>query len=155
DGPLVRANPRGMKAYDTIYIGGEWTRPSGKGSFDVVDASTEDIIGRVPAADAADADRAVRAARAAFDGWSRTPPAARAAALQKIQAGIAERSAEIAQTIASEVGMPLPLSAMIQAGLPALTFGSAAELATGYAFEEKTGNSIVVREPVGVVGCIT
>jgi betaine-aldehyde dehydrogenase len=144
-----------MKTYDKLYIGGEWTAPSGKGSFDVIDASTEEVMGRIPAGNAADVDRAVRAARAAFDAWSRTTPAVRAEYLQKIQAGIAARSPEIAETIAAEVGMPIALSTMIQAGLPTLTFGSAAQLATTYEFEEKTGNSIVVKEPVGVVGCIT
>ncbi len=144
-----------MKTYDKHYIGGEWTPPSGEGSFDVVDASTEEIIGRVPAGDAADVDRAVRAARAAFDAWSRTTPAERAQYLQKIQAGLAARTPEIAETISAEVGMPIALSKMIQAGLPTLTFGSAAQLATSYAFEEQSGNSIVVKEAVGVVGCIT
>jgi aldehyde dehydrogenase (NAD+) len=144
-----------MKTYDKHYIGGEWTPSSGKGSFDVTDASTEEVIGRVPAGDAADVDRAVRAAKAAFDGWSRTAPAERAAYLQKIQAGIAGRTKEIAETIAAEVGMPLALSTMIQAGLPTLTFASAAQLASSYVFEEQSGNSVVVREPVGVVGCIT
>ncbi len=144
-----------MKTHDKHYIGGEWTPPSGKGSFDVVDASTEASMGRVPAGDAADVDRAVRAARAAFDGWSRTPAAERAAYLLQIQAGIAARSTEIAETIAGEVGMPLSLSAMIQAGLPALTFGAAAQIASTYVFEEQAGNSLVVKEPVGVVGCIT
>jgi len=144
-----------MKTYDKHYIGGEWTPPSGKGSFDVTNASTEEVMGRVPAGDAADVDRAVRAAKAAFDGWSRTAPAERAAYLQKIQAGIAARTTEIAETIAAEVGMPIALSTMIQAGLPTLTFGSAAQLATSYSFEEQSGNSVVVKEPVGVVGCIT
>ena len=51
--------------------------------------------------------------------------------------------------------MPLPLSTMIQAGLPTMTFGSAAQLAATYQFEEQVGNSLVVREPIGVVGCIT
>jgi len=144
-----------MKTYDKIYIGGEWTPPSGKGSFDVIDAGTEEVMGRVPRGDGADLDRAVRAARAAFDGWSRTPAAERAEYLQKIQAGIAARGAEIAETVAREVGMPLPLSTMIQAGLPTMTFGSAAQLAATYPFEEQVGNSLVVREPIGVVGCIT
>ena len=144
-----------MKTYDKLYIGGEWTPPSGKGSFDVVNASTEEVMGRIPAGDAADVDRAVRAARAAFDAWSRTSPADRAGYLQKIQAGIAARTTEIAETIAAEVGMPIALSTMIQAGLPTLTFGSAAQLATTYTFEEQSGNSVVVKEPVGVVGCIT
>jgi len=144
-----------MKTYDKHYIGGEWTPPSGKGSFDVINASTEEVMGRVPAGDAADVDRAVRAARAAFDGWSRTTPAERAGYLLKIQAALVARTAEIAETIAGEVGMPLPLSTMIQAGLPTLNFGAAAQLATTYVFEEQAGNSVVVKEPVGVVGCIT
>ena len=144
-----------MKTYDKHYIGGEWTPSTGSGSFDVIDASTEAVMGRVPAGSAADVDRAVTAARAAFDAWSRTPPAERAAYLQKIQAGIAARTKEIAETIASEVGMPLPLSTMIQAGLPTLTFGASAQLATSYVFEEQSGNSVVVKEAVGVVGCIT
>src|SRR5262252_9441672 len=144
-----------MKTYDKLYIGGEWTPASGKGSFDVIDASTEEVMGKVPKGDASDADRAVRAARAAFDGWARTPPAERSEYLQKIQAGLGARAQEIAETIAREVGMPLPLSNMIQAGLPTLTFGSAAQLAASYEFEEQAGNSLVVREPIGVVGCIT
>jgi aldehyde dehydrogenase (NAD+) len=144
-----------MKAHDKIYIGGEWVAPSGKGAFDVIDASTEEVMGRIPAGDAADVDRAVKAARAAFDGWSRTAPAERAAYLSKIQAGLGARMQEIAETVAREVGMPLSLSNMIQAGLPTMCFGSMAELAPTVAHEEKTGNSIVVREPVGVVACIT
>jgi aldehyde dehydrogenase (NAD+) len=144
-----------MKAHERIYIGGEWVAPSGKGAFDVIDASTEEVMGRVPAGDASDVDRAVKAARAAFDGWSRTAPAERAAYLQKIQAGLGARMQEIAETVAREVGMPLSLSQMIQAGLPTMHFGTYAELASTVAHEEKTGNSIVVREPVGVVACIT
>jgi acyl-CoA reductase-like NAD-dependent aldehyde dehydrogenase len=144
-----------MKTYDKLYIGGEWTPPSGKGTFDVINASTEEVMGKVPAGDAADVDRAVKAAKAAFEGWSRTSPAERAEYLQKIQAGLAARADEIAETIAGEVGMPLPLSKMIQAGLPTLTFGATAALAATYAFEEESGNSLVVKEPVGVVGCIT
>src|SRR5678815_5047449 len=43
----------------------------------------------------------------------------------------------------------------IQAGLPILTFGNYAKIAGEFAFEEKVGNSLVVRDPVGVVGAIT
>jgi betaine-aldehyde dehydrogenase len=144
-----------MKTYDKHYIGGQWVAPSGRGSFDVFDSSTEEVIGRVPAGDAADVGRAAQAARAAFDGWSRTSMRERADYLQKIQAGLAARGQEIANTIASEVGMPLGLSTMIQAGLPTLTFGAAAQIARDYRLEEEIGNSLVVKEPAGVVGCIT
>jgi acyl-CoA reductase-like NAD-dependent aldehyde dehydrogenase len=144
-----------MKVYDKLYIGGEWTPPSGKGSFDVINASTEEVMGKIPAGDANDVARAVKAARAAFDGWSRTPVAERVEYLQKIQAALAARTTEIAETVAGEVGMPLPLSTMIQAGLPTLSFGVQAQTASSYAFEETVGNSTIVKEPVGVVGCIT
>jgi len=144
-----------MKTHDKLYIGGRWVAPSGKGSFDVMNSATEEVVGRIPAGDATDVDRAVKAARAAFDGWSRTAPAERAGYLQKIQASLAARGQEIAQTIATEVGMPLQLSVMIQAGLPTLTFGAAAQFAREVPAEERIGNSVVVKEPVGVVGCIT
>jgi betaine-aldehyde dehydrogenase len=144
-----------MKTYDKIYIGGQWVAPAGKGTFDVLDSSSEELIGRIPAGNAADVDRAVKAARAAFDGWSRTPAAERAALMLKIQAGIVERTQEIARSVSAEVGMPLALSTMIQAGLPAMSFGAAAQLAALVEAEERVGNSLVVKEPVGVVGCIT
>ena len=51
--------------------------------------------------------------------------------------------------------MPLQLSTMIQAGLPAMDFGSMPTAVEETVFEEQVGNSLVVREPVGVVGCIT
>jgi aldehyde dehydrogenase (NAD+) len=144
-----------MKTHDKLYIGGQWVAPSGRGSFDVFDSSTEEVIGQIPAAGAADVDRAAKAARAAFDGWSRTSARERADYLQKIQAGLAARGQEIAKTVASEVGMPMGLSTMIQAGLPTLTFGAAAQIARDSQLEEKIGNSVVVQEPVGVIGCIT
>jgi aldehyde dehydrogenase (NAD+) len=144
-----------MKNHDKLYLGGEWVVPSGRGSFDVTDASTEEIIGRVPAGDAEDVSRAVRAARAAFDRWSRTTASERAVYLEKIQAALAARSPEIAETVAREVGMPLALSTMIQAGLPTLSFGAAAQIARSYEFESRVGSSIILKEPVGVVGCIT
>jgi betaine-aldehyde dehydrogenase len=144
-----------MKAYDKVYIGGEWTAPAASGSFEVTHSSTEEPLGRIPACGVADVDRAVKAARTAFDAWSRTPAAERAGYLRAIQAGIAARTQEIAETVASEVGMPITLSTMIQAGLPAMTFGSAADLAATVDAEERVGNSVVVKEAVGVVGCIT
>ncbi len=144
-----------MKVFDKIYIGGEWVPPTGKGKFDVIDSSTEEVIGSVPAGSAEDADKAVRRARAAFDAWSQTSVEERAKFIESIQAGLNGRMQEIAETIAAEVGMPIRLATMIQAGLPAMNCGSYAGIVRGYAFEETVGSSLVVREPVGVVACIT
>src|SRR5207237_5668827 len=95
------------------------------------------------------------AARPAFEQWSQVPAHERAEACAAIGAKLAERSEEIALLVSREVGMPLNLSAMIQAGLPAMDFSSMSAVAEETQWEEQVGNSLVVREPVGVVGCIT
>jgi len=140
---------------DRLYIDGAWTPSAGGGRIEVRSASTEEVIGTVPEGTPEDVDRAVRAAHRAFPAWSQTSVEERAAFLQAINLGLASRIDEIARLIASEVGMPLTMSTAIQAGLPVMTSGQMAQLVRDFAFEEEIGNSLVVREPVGVVGCIT
>ncbi|MHB1013406.1 MAG: aldehyde dehydrogenase family protein [Desulfobacteria bacterium] len=144
-----------MEVRETLYIDGRWVPSAGTGRIDVICGSTEEVMARIPEGNAADVDAAVRSARAAFDGWAATPVAGRAALLRKIQAGLKERSEEIGRIIAREVGMPLKLATMIQAGLPILSFGMFAEMLPGFQFEERVGHSLVVREPIGVVAAIT
>jgi acyl-CoA reductase-like NAD-dependent aldehyde dehydrogenase len=144
-----------MEVREKLYIDGRWVPSAGTGRIDVICGSTEEVMARIPEGNAADVDAAVRAARAAFEGWAATPVAERAAFLQKIQAGLKARSEEIGKIIAREVGMPLKLATMIQAGLPVLSFGIFAKLLPEFQFEERVGNSLVVREPVGVVAAIT
>ena len=140
---------------EKLYTNGEWVEPAGGGMLDVINSTTEEVMGRVPEGTAEDINRAVAAARRAFDSWSATSAAERAGFLQKISAGLVARQNEIAAIIASEVGMPLPLATMVQAGMPAMVMGSYAKLLGDYSFEEQIGNSLVVKEPVGVIGCIT
>jgi acyl-CoA reductase-like NAD-dependent aldehyde dehydrogenase len=144
-----------MQAYDNIYIDGRWVPSTGSGKLAVTDSATEEVIATVPEGSAADVDKAVAAARAAFPAWSALAKEERAAYLMKIHAGLEARTDEIATTIAKEVGMPIFLSNLIQAGLPKANFAVAAQLLGTYEFEETMGNALVVREAVGVVGCIT
>jgi acyl-CoA reductase-like NAD-dependent aldehyde dehydrogenase len=144
-----------MQERDRLYINGEWVASTGGGVIEVVNPATEEVIGRIPAGTAGDAAAAVAAARAAFAGWSGTAVEERAALLMQLARGLTARAEEIAATISCEVGMPLKLSRRIQAGLPAAVMGSCARLSSDYSFEERIGNSLVVKEPVGVVACIT
>ena len=112
-------------------------------------------MGRIPEGTPEDVDRAVAAARAAFETWSQTPLEERAELCAAIAGGLAARGDEIAALISQELGMPIELSTAIQAGLPTMTFGSMPQLVEEVAWEEQVGNSLVVREPVGVVGAIT
>ncbi|HEX5732290.1 MAG TPA: aldehyde dehydrogenase family protein [Blastocatellia bacterium] len=141
--------------HDKLYINGKWVEPAGTGLLDVTNSTTEEVMGRIPEGTAQDVDRAVAAARAAFNSWSETSVDERAKILKAISERLAARQGEIAGIIASEVGMPLPLATAVQAGLPAMVSGSFAKLLADYSFEEQVGNSLIVKEPVGVVGCIT
>jgi acyl-CoA reductase-like NAD-dependent aldehyde dehydrogenase len=138
-----------------FYIGGQWTDPSSDATIDVVNATTEEVMGRIPEGTADDVDRAVAAARAAFDGWSQVDPVDRAELCAAVAVRLQDRAEEIAGLISQEMGMPIALSMAIQAGLPAMSFGSQPELVQQIEWEERIGNSLVVREPVGVVGAIT
>jgi aldehyde dehydrogenase (NAD+) len=144
-----------IQVKDKFYIDGKWVDPAGSETIDVVNASTEEVMGRIPQGTPEDVDRAVTAARRAFETWSQTDLAERQTILRAIAGALAARSDEIAGTIAQELGMPIGLSKAIQAGLPTMTFTSMPDLLEQVEWEQEIGNSTVVREPIGVVGAIT
>jgi aldehyde dehydrogenase (NAD+) len=149
----------GGMAAPTQHRPGHWiagTAVSGGGEhIDVVDPATGRVVAAVPAGNAADVDRAVTAARSAFETWSTTPVVERAAVVKRISEGLKARGAEIAAAVTSEMGSPITFSRSVQAGLPVFTSGGVAGLAESFPWTEEIGNSLVVREPVGVVGAIT
>jgi len=144
-----------MEQRNQFYIYGQWIAPAGQGSIEVFSPTDGALLATVPQGNAADADMAVLAARRAFDAWSATPPAERAAYLKKIQEGLKARTDEIAKTITLEMGMPYKFSQRIQVGSPTASFGMYSKMLADFPFEEQVGNSKVVREAVGVVVAIT
>lgn len=148
--------------HDRFFIGGAWVAPAaGSERIDVVDPSTEQVCGSIPGGTAADVDAAVAAARRAFDGdgsgpaWPDLSLAERLGYLAGIADALEARVDELAELIATELGMPLKLSRIIQAGMPIANLRAQADLAAAVEWEQRVGNSMVVREPVGVVGAIT
>jgi acyl-CoA reductase-like NAD-dependent aldehyde dehydrogenase len=140
---------------DRIYINGKWVPSIGIGMIEVINPATEEVMGKIPDGTAEDVDMAAKAAAAAFPAWSRTPLEERLEFIARIAAGIQPRMQEIAELISREVGTPLKLSARVQAGLPFASFSNIPEAVRMVKWEEQIGNSQVVREAVGVVGCIT
>src|SRR6476619_3169022 len=124
-----------MTALDRLYITGAWVASGSSETIDVI--------------------AAVAAAKAAFPAWAATPNEERAKYLTRIGDALGARMDEIATTISKETGMAKWLSQIVQVGLPINSFNSAAAMVESYEFEETVGNSLIVREPIGVVGCIT
>jgi acyl-CoA reductase-like NAD-dependent aldehyde dehydrogenase len=140
---------------DKLYIDGAWVAPSGTETIDVMNATTEEVMGTIPQATTDDVDKAVQAARRAFDGWSTTSVEDRAKFLQRIHEGLQARSDDIATTVSQENGMPLGISKLAQAMLPIMNMAGFSQVAAAYDFSETVGTSDVIKEPVGVVACIT
>ena len=144
-----------MTTYDSHYINGSWHKAQNPAVLEVHDSTTEEVMATVPQGTAEEATQAVLAARAAFPAWSALSVEERCVYIDKIVAGLKARTDEMGTAIAREVGMPIKLAKMIQVGGPVFNWGNAAKAARAFHWEEKVGNSLVVREPIGVVGCIT
>ena len=144
-----------MTIYDKLYINGAWAPSASADTIDVIDSVNEEVMATVPAGTAADVDAAVAAAKGAFESWSSTPVEERAKYMTRIGDSLGARMDEIATAISKETGMAKWLSQLVQVGLPINSFNQAAAVAQGYQFEENVGSSLVVREPIGVVACIT
>jgi len=140
---------------DKIYIDGAWVASTGTGTLEVVDSATEQVMATIPDGTAEDVDRAVKAAAAAFPAWAATSNEERAKYMTRIGEALGARMAEIGELITHEVGMPVSLAVPVQAGLPIQAFTDLAGHIEAFPFEEEVGNSLVVREPIGVVGAIT
>ncbi|CAN5321056.1 aldehyde dehydrogenase family protein [soil metagenome] len=137
-----------------LYIGGAWVPSESKMTIEVMNATTEQVLGTIPEGTAGDVDRAVKAARAAFPSWSVTTRAERAELLKKLQEGIAKRAEEIGLSISQEVGTPIRIATRIQAALPQTDVSVYVEYLEADEVEETVGNTLIVKEPVGVVAAI-
>ncbi|MDU0958113.1 MAG: aldehyde dehydrogenase family protein [Bradyrhizobium sp.] len=138
-----------------FYIDGAWVDPVVKKSTPVVNPATEESMYEVALGSKADVDKAVAAARRAFETFSLTSREERVALLEKIIAIYKGRMKEIGAAVSDEMGAPLPMAEKLQAGAGLGHLMSTLDVLKKYEFEETLPASVVVREPVGVVGMIT
>jgi len=143
-----------MRTYDTFYINGQWVQPIGRRFSEVINPANGDVSATVPYGNAEDVDIAVEAARAAFTSWSQTSAAARAAYLRKLAEETKHRSNDLTQTIIDELGMPVQHAAAYQVDPLAIICTSFADKAKEMEKNSRVGNSMVVKEPVGVCALI-
>ena len=138
-----------------FYIDGKWVDPVVADALDVVNPATEEVYGRISLGSSADVDIAVAAATRAFETFSRTSVEERVALLQNILDVFVRRADEVAEAIMDEMGAPWGLAKHAQAASGTQHIGAAIKTLQSYEFEETIGNSIVVKEAIGVCGLIT
>ncbi|MEV6009618.1 aldehyde dehydrogenase family protein [Streptomyces sp. NPDC051976] len=157
-----------MPAEDGLFIGGEWVAPEG-GYYDVVNPATEEVVGRAPEAGAAQVLEATAAARAAQPGWAATRVEERAAILERAGRIILREIGPHADLARAESGATPATARGMQVGVAAARFlryargaleptetallpqvNEASAMGAGGVF-----GALAIRQPVGVVTCIT
>jgi acyl-CoA reductase-like NAD-dependent aldehyde dehydrogenase len=151
-----------------LLIGGEQVEGD-NGAYDVVNPATETIVGQAPEASVAQVDAAAAAAAEAFPAWSRTKPEERAALLTRAADLLRERMDELIPLVQAETGATLRVAQTMQvptcierfrryakgAVEPAIIPLPPGEMPTTALAAGGIMGAIAVRQPVGVVACIT
>jgi acyl-CoA reductase-like NAD-dependent aldehyde dehydrogenase len=151
-----------------LFIGGEWVEPAA-GHYDVVNPATEDVVGRAPEASREQVYEAATAAKAAFPGWSATRPEDRAEILHRVADAITKHADEYAAVAQAETGATSATVKMLQVNVAVARFRryakgalESAEIPLPPTVTESSPlakggltGALVVRQPVGVVTCIT
>ena len=143
-----------MRTYDKFYINGQWVNPIGQEISDVINPANGEISARVPMGNVKDVNAAVAAAKEAFTLWSQTSATVREGFLRKLAAEGEKRNAELTQTIIDELGMPIQHAAAYQVDALGIICESYADKAHLMEEEKKVGNSVIIKEPIGVCAMI-
>ncbi|MFF5013669.1 aldehyde dehydrogenase family protein [Streptomyces sp. NPDC001165] len=155
-----------MSEGQRLFVGGQWVEPDA-GYYPVIDPATEETVGQAPEASVEQVRAACAAAREAFGAWSRTGPAERAAVLGRAAEIIRGRLGPYAELARAETGATTGTARAMQVGVAAARFRryatvEPAEWAIAPQINEagpmgRAGvmGALAVRQPVGVVTCIT
>ena len=144
-----------------VFVGGRWVPSRGGTEQPAVDPSTGAAFGSAVLASTDDIDAGVAAARDSFDAgvWSGRPPAGRAAVLRGAAAYLEQLGADAVDLLTRELGCPRWFSERAHVPNPIRHLRYYADLIEREPLEEVrddgTNRSLVIREPVGVVGAIT
>ncbi|SMF56833.1 aldehyde dehydrogenase family protein [Streptomyces sp. Amel2xC10] len=155
-----------MSGGQRLLIGGAWTEPDG-GYYEVTDPATEECVGLAPEASPDQVRDACAAAREAFGPWSRTPPEERAAVLGRAADAIRAHMEPYTTLARAETGATTGTARGMQVGVAAARFRryarvEPAEWAIPPQINEagpmgRAGvmGALAIRQPVGVVTCVT
>lgn len=142
------------------YINGKYQPAIANGWVDNYNPSTGEVYGQVPDSTMQDVEKAYQAAEAAFPSWSVTTFEERSIILLKIATLIREKATFLAEAETKDNGKPLSLSKSIDIPRAAVNFEFYADAITKFSSEvkESVGQNainLILREPIGVVGCIS
>jgi len=141
------------------YIGGKLQAPTSGNYIDNYDPSTGKVYSHIPDSDAHDVEQAFKAAKAAFPKWSNMPKEERSKILMKLSSLIEQNLERFAQAESQDNGKPLWLAKKVDIPRAVSNFHFFATSILHFASEahamEDRGINYTLRDPIGVVGCIS
>lgn len=141
------------------YIGGKLQAPTSGNYIDNYDPSTGKVCSHIPDSDAHDVEQAFKAAKAAFPKWSNMPKEERSKILMKLSSLIEQNLERFAQAESQDNGKPLWLAKKVDIPRAVSNFHFFATSILHFASEahamEDRGINYTLRDPIGVVGCIS
>lgn len=142
------------------YINGEFQSPINGSYIDNYNPSIGEVYGQIPNSTKEDVELAYQAASSAFQAWSNTTLDKRSEILSRIAALIKEKLPELAAAEAKDNGKPLSLATAIDIPRASSNFQFFANAITQFSSEahESIGlnaMNFTLRQPIGVVGCIS
>lgn len=143
-----------MKIIDHIYINGKFVKPNGTEVQEIINPTTNEIIGRVTLGDEQDTQEAIQAAKAAFKIFSITTIDERKEMLQRLHDVIMAKSDILIQATVEEYGAPV-MQATGLTYFAAKSFLNTSEVLQDFEFVKYIGQAKVILEPLGVIGMIT
>jgi acyl-CoA reductase-like NAD-dependent aldehyde dehydrogenase len=138
-----------------IFINGQWIDSAGRDTLTVMSPVTEKPIATVARGTAEDVDRAAKAAAAAFEGWSRTSVQERIQVFERLSRLTAGRVDEIANLVVAQLGYPHAWAKRAHSDASAEELQIIADTMPQVRWSEQMGNTVIDREPAGIVGAIT
>jgi len=138
-----------------FYIDGKWKDGSHGSVHSFINPATEKPAGKVAYGTQGDVDEAVAAARSAFETFAGWSAAERLDLLSNIADVYKARWGDIAAAITAEMGAPSELSMSSQTGSGLAHLRATMAALREFKLSESCGDSLLVREPIGVCGLIT
>ena len=144
-----------MINFDKLFIDGSWVRPFSGEMIEVENPADRTIIGLVPRGSEADVNLAVEAASRAFKAWAAMPVEDRILYMQDVLDYMELNRETLIDIEVKELGAPRDWAERAHVKMPIGRLKNYIELMKTFEFEDQLDYSVVVKEPIGVVGCIT
>ena len=148
--------PPDIPVYDQQYINGRWAPSDSSALLTVTNSNNGKHYASVIAGTSQDTANAIEAASASLPHWSQTLTLQeRKSYMSQFLEAFEKRSGEVTTALQHELGAPYKFARNVQTALLPLHVREYLKIVDEYSWQTVEDTSLIVREPIGIVGAIT